>query len=171
MLREKKSNSNFITVECLLAFNKEEDKGQVLTLMRKFSSLAMVEDRIAKLRKEIGEEKNEYKRNKLRSDLIRLKGELRLLIQSLLDSGDSESVTQQTVNRQMEQVRGLTHVRQKSWQVLSVALALSCIESLRDFFPLKRVILTRDWVGAAKRNGIVPLPHQEANALNRYSFV
>jgi len=171
MLTEKKSNSNFVTVECLLAFDKDEDKGRVLTLMRKFSSVARVEDRIAKLRKEIGEEKNEYKRNKLRSDLRRLKGELRLLIQSLLNSGESESAAQQTANRKMEQLRGYTQVEQKSWQVLSVALALSCLESLRDFSPLKRVILTMNWVGAAKRNGIVPLPHQEATVLNMYSFV
>ena len=39
MLTEKTSNSNFVTVECLLAFNKDEDKGQVLALMRKFSSM------------------------------------------------------------------------------------------------------------------------------------
>jgi len=38
-LTEKKSESNFITVECLLAFDKDEDKGRVLTLMRKFSSM------------------------------------------------------------------------------------------------------------------------------------
>jgi len=121
-----------------------------------FYSVARVEDRIAKLRKEIEAEKNEYKRNKLRSDLRRLKGELKLLIKFLSGSGESESATQQTVNRKMERVRGLTHVRQKSWQVLSVALAFSCLESFRDFSPLKRVILTRDWVGAAKRNGLVP---------------
>jgi len=171
MLTEKKSNSNFVTVECLLAFDTNEDKRQVLALMRKFSSVARVEDRIAKLRKEIGEEKNEHKRNKLRSDLRRLKGELRLLIQFLLDSGESESATQQTANRKMEQLRGSTQVEQKSWQVLSVALALSCIESLRDFSPLKRVIFARDWVGTANRNGLVPLPRQEATVLNMYSFV
>jgi len=74
-------------------------------------SVAKVEDRIAKLRKEIGEEKNEYKRNKLRSDLRRLKGKLKLLLGSLSDSGESESATQQTVNRKMERLRGLTHVR------------------------------------------------------------
>jgi len=39
MLTEKTSNSNFVTVECLLAFEKDEDKGRVLTLMRKFSSM------------------------------------------------------------------------------------------------------------------------------------
>jgi hypothetical protein len=39
MLTKKKSNSNFVTVECLLAFDKDEDKERVLTLMRKFSSM------------------------------------------------------------------------------------------------------------------------------------
>jgi len=38
-LTEKKSEGNFITVECLLASDKDEDKGRVLTLMRKFSSM------------------------------------------------------------------------------------------------------------------------------------
>jgi len=39
MLTERKSNSDFVTVECLLAFDKEEDKGQVLAFMRKLSSM------------------------------------------------------------------------------------------------------------------------------------
>jgi IS605 OrfB family transposase len=134
-------------------------------------SVARVEDRIARLRKEIGEEKNEYKRNKLRSDLRRLKRELKLLLSSLSDSGGSESAARQTVNRKMERVRGRAQVLQKSWQVLSVALAFSCLESFRDLSPLKRVLLTRDWAGVAKRKGLVPLPGQGTNALNMYSFV
>ena len=133
-------------------------------------SVARFEDRIAKLRKEIGEEKNEYKRNKLRSDLRRLKGELKLLLRSLLDSGESESAAQQTVNREMERVRGSTQVEQKSWQVLSVALALSCLESLRDFSPLKRILISRDWVGVAKRAS-PSLPGQGTTVQNMYSFV
>ena len=36
MLTEKKTSIDFVTVECLLAFGKDEDKGQVLTVMRKF---------------------------------------------------------------------------------------------------------------------------------------
>jgi len=135
-----------------------------------FYSVAKVEDRITKLRKEIEAEKNEYKKNKLRSDLRRLKGELSLLIKSLLDSGESESATQQTVNRKMERVRGLTHVRQKSWRVLSVALAFSCLVSFRDLSPLKRVLLLRDWVGAAKRAS-PSLPGQGTTVQNMYSFV
>ena len=34
-----KGNSDFITVECLLAFDTDEDKKKVLDLMRKFSSM------------------------------------------------------------------------------------------------------------------------------------
>jgi hypothetical protein len=56
----------------------------------------------------------------------------------------------------MERVRGPTQVGQKSWRVLSVALAFSCLESFRDFSLLKRVILLGDWVGVAKRKGLVP---------------
>jgi hypothetical protein len=36
----KKNDRNFIKVECLLAFDKDEDKEKVLNLMRKFSSMA-----------------------------------------------------------------------------------------------------------------------------------
>ena len=133
-------------------------------------AIAKIEDKIAKLKQEIREEKNEYKRNRLKNVLWKTRKELDLLLKHFRGSGESESATQQTVNRKMERVRGLTHVRQNSWQVLSVALAFSCLESLRDFSPLKRVILTRDWVGAAKRDS-PSLPGQGTNALNMYSFV
>ncbi len=119
-------------------------------------TIAKIEDRIAKLKREIREEKNEYKRNRLKSVLRTTRKELDTLLRYLRESGESESATQQTVNRKMERVRGSTQVKQKSWQVLSVALAFSCLESLRDYSPLKRVLLLRDWVGAAKRKGLVP---------------
>jgi len=121
-----------------------------------YYAIAKTEDKIAKLKQEIREEKNEYKRNRLKSVLWKTRNELDTLLIYLQESGESESATQQTVNRKMERVRGRAQTLQKSWQVLSVALAFSCLESLRDFSPLKRVILLRDWVGVAKRNGLVP---------------
>jgi len=120
-------------------------------------SVARVEDRIAKLKKEIEEEKNEYKGNKLKSELRRLKRELKLLLKFLMDSGKGEPATQEPATptpatpREMERVRGPTRVGQKSWRVLSVALAFSCLESFREFSLLKRVILLGDWVGVAGR--------------------
>jgi len=101
--------------------------------------------------------------SKLKSELSKLK--------FLMDSGKSEPATQQLVNRKMERVRGLTQVGQKSWRVLSVAFAFSCLERFRDFSPLKRVILLGDWVGVARRKGLVPLPGQGTAALNRCSFI
>jgi len=132
-------------------------------------SVARVEDRIAKLKKEIEGEKNEYKRNKLKSGLRRLKGELKLLLKFLMDSGKSEPATRQAVNREMKPMRGRAKSLQKSWRVLSVALAFSCLESFRDFSPLKRVLLLGDWVGVACR--LVPLPGQGTAAQNMCSFV
>jgi IS605 OrfB family transposase len=133
-------------------------------------SVARVEDRIVKLKKEIEGEKNEYKRNKLKSELRRLKRELKLLLKFLLDSGKREPATQEPVNREMKPIRGRAKSLQKSWRVLSVALAFSCLESFRDFSPLKRVLLLGDWVGVACR--VSPsLPGQGTAAQNMCSFI
>jgi len=133
-------------------------------------TIAKIEDKIFKLKQEIREEKNEYKRNRLKSVVWKTRKELDTLLRYFRESGGSESATQQTVNRKMERVRGSTQVEQKSWQVLSVALAFSCLESFRDLFPLKRVILAMDWVGAAKRAS-PSLSGHGTTVLNMYSFV
>jgi hypothetical protein len=41
MPTEKKIDNNFVTVECLLAFDKDEGKERVLSTMRKFSSIGI----------------------------------------------------------------------------------------------------------------------------------
>jgi len=133
-------------------------------------TIAKVEDKIAKLKEEVRNERNEYKRNRLKSALWKTRKELETLLRYLRGSGESESATQQTVNRKMERLRGRAQALQKSWQVLSVALAFSCLESLRDFSPLKQILISRDWVGVAKRAS-PSLPGQGTNALNIYSFV
>jgi hypothetical protein len=118
--------------------------------------VARVEDRIAKLKKEIEGEKNEYDRNKLKSRLKRLRKELKLLLRYLWDSGESETATQQAANREMKPMRGGARFLQKSWQVLSLAFAFSCLESFRDFSPLKRVILLRDWGRSGETKRVSP---------------
>jgi len=133
-------------------------------------TIAKIEGKIAKLKHEIREEKNEYKRNRLKSVLWKTRKELDLLLIHFRGSGESESAAQQAVNRELKPMRGRAQTLQKSWQVLSVALALSCLESLRDFSPLKRVIFARDWVGAANKAS-PSLPGQGTTVLNMYSFV
>jgi IS605 OrfB family transposase len=114
-------------------------------------SIAKIEDKIVKLKSEIRYEKNEYKRNRLKSSLWKTRRELNSLLGYFLGSGESESVSQQAVNRKLKPMRGRVPALQKSWQVLSVAFAFSCLGSLRDFSPLKRVLISGDWAGAANK--------------------
>jgi predicted nucleic acid-binding Zn-ribbon protein len=69
-------------------------------------TIAKIEDKIAKLKQEIREEKNEYKRNRLKSVLWKTRKELDTLLGYFRESGESETAAQQTVNRKMERVRG-----------------------------------------------------------------
>jgi IS605 OrfB family transposase len=114
-------------------------------------TIARIENKIVKLKQEIRDEKNEYKRNRLKSSLWKTRRELSSLFRYLWDSGESKSVSQQAVNRELKPMRGRAPALQKSWQVLSVAFAFSCLESPRDFSPLKRVLVSRDWTGAANK--------------------
>jgi len=114
-------------------------------------TIARIEDNIAKLKQKLEEEKNEYKRNKLKSKLAKLRKNLKTL-QKHLESGKSKTATQYPVNQWKEQVRGLPTGRHKSWQVLFIALAFCCLErSYKDFSPLKRVIISKDWIAVANR--------------------
>jgi transposase, putative, N-terminal domain len=117
-------------------------------------TIAKIEDNITKLKQKSKEEINEYKRDKLKTlqkHVSRLTSHV-----SRLESGKSETASQQPVNQRKEQVRGLPTGRHKSWQVLSIALAFCCLErSYRDFSPLKRVIISKDWTAVANR--LVPV--------------
>jgi predicted transposase len=58
ILTKQKSESNFVTVECLLAFDRDEGKERVLNTMRKFSSMV----RFAYKRLMEGAERKELKK-------------------------------------------------------------------------------------------------------------
>jgi len=131
-------------------------------------TIAKIEDNITKLKQKLKEEKNEYKRNKL----ITLQKQVLLFTShvSRLESGKSETASQQPVNQRKEQVRGLPMGRHKSWQVLSIALAFCCLErSYRDFSPLKRVIISKDWIAAANR--LVPVLGAGTMTLPKYRLL
>jgi len=97
------------------------------------------------------EEKNEYKLNRLKSALWKTREELDLLLIPFMGSGESEPAAQQAVNRELKPMRGRAQALQKIWQGLSVAVAFSCLESLRDFSPLKRILISMDWAGVANK--------------------
>ncbi|MBX0312596.1 MAG: IS200/IS605 family accessory protein TnpB-related protein, partial [Sulfurihydrogenibium sp.] len=118
-------------------------------------TIAKIEDNIANLKQKLKEEKNEYERNGLKTQINKLRKNLKTL-QKHLENGKSKSASQQPVNQRKEQVRDLLKSRYKSWQVLSIALAFCCLErSYRDLSPLKRVVVSRDWIAVANR--LVPV--------------
>jgi IS605 OrfB family transposase len=136
-------------------------------------AIAKVDERINKLKSELKKETNEYKKNALKGRIKRLRRYLKLLLSYTRDSGRSEPATQQAVNREKKPMRGRAKSLQKSWQVLSVALAVlratACLEWYRDHSPLKRVLISRDWVGVA--GGVSPsLPGQGTTA-SKCSFI
>ncbi|MBX0311108.1 MAG: transposase, partial [Sulfurihydrogenibium sp.] len=132
-------------------------------------TIARIEDNIKKLKQKLKEEKNEYKRNKLKSILAKLRNNLKTL-QKHLQNGKSKPATQQPVNQWKEQVRGLSAGRHKSWQVLSIALAFCCLErSYRDLSPLKQIIVLGDWIAVANR--LAPVLGAGAMTLPKYRLL
>jgi len=137
-------------------------------------AIAKVDERINKLKSELKKETNEYKKNALKERIKRLRRYLKLLLSYTRDSGKSEPATQQAVNRKMKPMRGRAKSLQKSWQVLSVALAAllatACLEWCRDHSPLKRVLISGDWVRVAGK-GSPSFPGQGTAAQNECSFI
>jgi IS605 OrfB family transposase len=132
-------------------------------------AIARIKNNITKLKQKLEEEENEYKRNRLKTKLNKLRKNLKTL-QKHLESGKSKSATQHPVNQRKEQVRGLPTGRHKSWQVLSIALAFCCLErSYRDLSPLKRVIISKDWIAVANR--LVPVLGAGAMTLPKYRLL
>jgi IS605 OrfB family transposase len=107
----------------------------------------------------LNEEKNKYKANGIKRDLRRLKREKKFLEKFLVEvssrkSSQSEPETQKQVNRRKEPVRG-EKSSQKLWRVLRVAFAIPLLGRLfvRDFSPLRPVMVQGRWEGIAGRLG------------------
>jgi IS605 OrfB family transposase len=112
------------------------------------------------LRNKLNQEKNKYKANGIKRDLRKLKGEKKFLEKFLMEmsnrkeSSQSEPETQEQVDRRKEPVRG-EKSSQKLWRVLRVAFAIPLLGRLfvRDFSPLRPVVVQGKWEGIAGRLG------------------
>ncbi len=69
-----------------------------------------------------------------------------------VESGKSKTATQQLLNQRKQQMRDLLTGKHKRWQALSMILDFCCLErSYRDLSPLKRAIISKDWIVVANR--------------------
>jgi IS605 OrfB family transposase len=109
------------------------------------------------LRNKLNQERNKYKANGIKRDLRRLKREKKFLEKFLFEikeSSQSEPETQKQVNLRKEPVRG-PGSGQKLWRVLRVAFAIPLLGKLfvRDFSPLRPLMVQGKWEGVASRLG------------------
>ena len=74
------------------------------------------------------------------------------------ESFDSNPAAQDQASGRNKPVRGLPKGRQKSWRVLRAAFTFPLLGKsfVRDFSPLRRALVLRDWKGVVKR--LVPVP-------------
>jgi IS605 OrfB family transposase len=111
------------------------------------------------LKNKLNQEKNKYKANGIKRDLRKLKKERKFLEKFLVEassrkSSQSEPETQEQGNLRKEPVRG-PGSGQKLWRVLRVAFAMPLLGGffLRDFSPLRPVMVQGKWEGVASRLG------------------
>jgi IS605 OrfB family transposase len=114
-----------------------------------------------KLKNKLNQEKNKYKANGIKRDLRRLKREKKFLerflekfLMETNKSSQSEPETQKQGNLGKEPVRG-PGSGQKLWRVLRVAFAIPLLGRMfvRDFSPLRPVVVQGKWEGIAGRLG------------------
>jgi IS605 OrfB family transposase len=111
------------------------------------------------LKNKLDQEKNKYKANGIKRDLRKLKREKKFLERFLVEvsnrkSSQSEPETQEQGNLRKEPVRG-SESGQKLWRVLRVALYIPLLGRffVRDFSPLRPVMVQGKWEGIAGRLG------------------
>jgi hypothetical protein len=111
------------------------------------------------LKNKLNQEKNKYKANGIKRDLRRLKRERKFLEKFLVEtnrkeSSQSEPETQKQGDLRKEPVRG-PESGQKLWRVLRVAFAIPLLGRLfvRDFSPLRPLMVQGKWEGVASRLG------------------
>ncbi|ACX51490.1 transposase, IS605 OrfB family [Ammonifex degensii KC4] len=129
-------------------------------------ALAELEEKVKKLKRELKGEENEWRRKAIKARLKATRGELKTLKAHLraLQSGEGEPASQRSpADRRKEPVRGRLSGRRKSWRVLSAALTVPVLEkfshvkgTVRDFSPLRPVLVSGDWERAVRRP--VPVP-------------
>jgi IS605 OrfB family transposase len=111
------------------------------------------------LKNKLNQEKNKYKAYSIKRDLRKLKKEKKFLEKFLFEvisrkNSQGEPETQEQGNRRKEPVRG-PGSGQKLWRVLRVAFAIPLLGRMfvRDFSPLRPVMVQGKWEGIASRLG------------------
>lgn len=143
---------------------KEEIPENYLKLLSKKEileySLYMLKEKKRELKERLEKENNNWKKNAIKTELRTINIEIKMANKQLKDiqSPESNPATRQQASGGNKPVRGLLDKRQKSWKVLRAVLTFPILGKsfVRDFSPLKTVLVSGDWKRVVRRS--VPVP-------------
>jgi len=122
-------------------------------------SLYRLEERREELKEKLREESNKWKKNSIKMELKKLNSDIKIVKKEIerLESPESDPATQEQASGGNKPVRGPVE-GQKSWRVLRAVLTFPLLGKsfVRDFSPLKPVLLEGKWERVVKRR--VPVP-------------
>lgn len=123
-------------------------------------SLYKIEEKKREVKEKLKEENNKWKRRAIKEELKRINSDIKVIKKEIktLKSSESDPSTQDQTSGRNKSVRGLLKERQKGWRVLRAVLTFPLLEKsfVRDFSPLKPILISGDWERVVK--GQVPVP-------------
>jgi len=122
--------------------------------------LYKLEEKKKELKKKLEEENNKWKRKAVKEELKRISSDIKAVKKEIetLKSSESDSATRQQTAGGNKSVRGFLEERRKSWRVLRAVLTFPLLGKffIRDFSPLRPVLVEGKWERVVKRR--VPVP-------------
>ena len=104
-------------------------------------------------------EKNKWKKIPIRKELFKIYSHIKEVRDQVgRISSEGDSAAQDQASRRNKPVRGLLKKRQKSWRVLRAVFIFPLLGKsfIRDFCPLRRILVLGDWERVVRR--LVPVP-------------
>jgi len=143
---------------------KEEIPENYLKLLKREEfleySLQRLEEKKKELKKKLEEENNKWKRRAIKEELKKINLDIKTVKKEIeaFESSESDPATRQQTSGGNKSVRGLSKKRHKSWRVLRAVLTFPLLGKslIRDFSPLRPVLVEGKWERVVKRR--VPVP-------------
>jgi len=122
-------------------------------------TLEILESKKAEFKDKLQSEKNRWKKIPIGRELFKIRSHIKEVKNQLIQiSSEGDSASQDRASGRNKPVRGLLKKRQKSWRVLRAAFTFPLLGKsfVRDFSPLRRVLVSGDWERVVRR--LVPVP-------------
>jgi len=131
--------------------------------------LCKLEELKGELKEKLRRETNKWKQNPIKEELKKVNSEIKMIEKKIksLKSSESDPATQEQASGWNKPVRGPVEGR-KSWRVLRAVLTFPLLGKffVRDFSPLRPVLVEGKWERVVKRRVPVPGAGTTAQAIN-----